>query len=105
MECSFSAAREGRMLNSLMGNALLAAVGLLLLFWQVRGLVLDLKFYKANNWDWNKNSGRTMQNGALPTFGKVTGNRERVLFGFPFTIGTSLLVLAFHFFFWWQGVQ
>jgi hypothetical protein len=65
-----------------------------LLFVLVRDLIIDLIFYARNNWDWNKDSGRTLLEGALPTFGKRTSNRQRVLVGLPFFILVVFFLLT-----------
>jgi hypothetical protein len=66
-----------------------------LLIFLARDWLIDLIFYAQNNWDWDKDSGRTLLEGALPTLGKRSTNRGRVLFGLPFLILVVLFLLLF----------
>jgi hypothetical protein len=59
----------------------------------VRDWLIDIVFYSRNNWNWVQNSGRGLLNGALPTLGKTSSNRNRVFFGLPFFILVVVILL------------
>ena len=65
----------------------------------IRSWVLDLLFYRANNWEFSKDSGRAMYPGGGPN--SMTGmaplsNKTRVKFGYPFMISMNLIVIVIY---------
>ena len=99
-----SSKREVEMFHEIIkvvGTAIVCVYGVRLVWLWIK----DLLFYRANNWDFSKDSDRKMYPGGGK--GSMRGiasysNKQRVMFGFPLMISvwTIIVIIIFVFEFW-----